>query len=81
MFVPGPQVARYSTLYRPWKVSGGDAPEFYRQLHQKYGSIVRTGPNVVDISDPKAIMPIYAAGSKFMKVRNNRPFVSKVAIG
>ncbi|KAI5456875.1 putative P450 monooxygenase [Mariannaea sp. PMI_226] len=65
--VPGPLVARLSTLYRPWKVSGGDAPEFYHKLHEKYGPIVRTGPNVVSISDPSAIGPIYSIGSKFFK--------------
>lgn len=66
--IPGPFIARFSCLYRPWKISKGDAPDFYRRLHEKYGPIVRTGPNTVDISDPKALSTIYGISSKFLKV-------------
>lgn len=66
--IPGPFIARISSLYRPWKISKGDAPDFYRRLHETYGPIVRTGPNTVDISDPKAISTIYGINSKFLKV-------------
>ncbi|CAG8050184.1 unnamed protein product [Penicillium olsonii] len=65
--IPGPFIARFSCLYRPWKIAKGDAPDFYRRLHQQYGPIVRTGPNTVDISDPKAIPIIYGINSKFLK--------------
>ncbi|KAJ5328320.1 cytochrome P450 [Penicillium brevicompactum] len=65
--IPGPFIARSSCLYRPWKISKGDAPDFYRRLHEKYGPIVRTGPNTVDISDPKALSTIYGISSKFLK--------------
>jgi hypothetical protein len=50
-------------------VGGGNAPVGYRTLHQKYGPIVRVGPNHVAVSDPSAIPVIYGLGSKFMKVR------------
>lgn len=69
--IPGPFIARFSCLYRPWKVSKGDAPDFYQRLHEKYGPIVRTGPNTVDISDPKALSIIYGIISKFLKVNPN----------
>ncbi|KAJ5363950.1 cytochrome P450 [Penicillium cataractarum] len=65
--IPGPFLARFSSFYRLVKVSKGDAPIFYRQLHEKYGLIVRTGPNTVDISDPKAVPVIYGINSKFLK--------------
>jgi hypothetical protein len=68
---PGPFIARFSCLYRPWKIARGNAPEFYLALHEKYGPIVRTGPNTVDISDPKAIPIIYGISSKFLKVNPN----------
>ncbi|KAH8683619.1 cytochrome P450 [Ilyonectria robusta] len=45
----------------------GNAHINYRKLHDKYGPIVRTAPNVVDISDPAVIPSIYAIGSKFVK--------------
>lgn len=36
-------------------------------LHDKYGSLVRTGPNEVSVSEPTAIKTIYGAGTKFNK--------------
>ncbi|KAL3442486.1 cytochrome P450 [Aspergillus insuetus] len=65
--IPGPAVARFSSLYRPWKLAGGDAPGLYRALHERYGKIVRTGPKTVDISDPDAVSVIYGISSKFLK--------------
>ncbi|OJJ66033.1 hypothetical protein ASPBRDRAFT_79448 [Aspergillus brasiliensis CBS 101740] len=47
--------------------ANGDAPGFYRELHQRYGKIVRTGPKTVDISDPTAVATIYGINSKFVK--------------
>lgn len=66
--LPGPNIAKFSPFYRAWKISKGDAPVFYRNLHEKYGPIVRTGPNTVDISDPSTLPVIYGIGSKFLKV-------------
>jgi hypothetical protein len=66
--IPGPAVARFFPLYRPWRLAGGDAPGFYRALHERYGKIVRTGPKTVDISDPDAVSVIYGINSKFLKV-------------
>ena len=37
-------------------------------LHEKYGSAVRVGPNVVSIADPDAIDKIYGIKTDFMKV-------------
>ncbi|KAF9891574.1 hypothetical protein FE257_003585 [Aspergillus nanangensis] len=65
--IPGPIIARFSSFYRPWLISGGEAPDVYRKLHEQYGKIVRTGPNSVDISDPDAIAIIYGISSKFLK--------------
>lgn len=66
--IPGPFLARFSKLHRMWHISKGNAPVFYRELHEKYGPIVRTGPATVDISDPAAITIIYGISSKFLKV-------------
>lgn len=68
--IPGPVIARFTRFYRPWRIAKGDAPDFYLKLHEKYGPIVRTGPNTVDISDPKALPVIYGISSKFLKVRD-----------
>lgn len=37
------------------------------ELHDKYGPLVRTGPNEVSVSDVTAIKQIYRAGTKFQK--------------
>lgn len=66
--LPGPFLARFSGFYRLSLVWDGHAPERYRELHEKYGTIVRTGPNHVSISDTAMIPIIYGIGSKFLKV-------------
>ncbi|UNI22993.1 hypothetical protein JDV02_008835 [Purpureocillium takamizusanense] len=65
--LPGPPAARWTGLYRPWMLRDGGAHDFYRMLHRKYGTVVRTAPNVVSVSDPKAIWTLYAIGTKFYK--------------
>ena len=37
-------------------------------LHEKYGSVVRTGPTTISISDPSYIPKIYGIGQGFHKV-------------
>lgn len=69
----GPFLARFSGLYRLSLVFKGQAPRQYRELHKKYGPIVRTVPNQVSVSDTSMIPTIYGIGSKFTKVLNH-PF-------
>lgn len=71
--IPGPKLAKYSSLFRFFVVYRGEAPQRYRELHAKYGSIVRTGPNHVSVSDPAMIPVIYGIGRKFNKVRHLIP--------
>ncbi|KAH0437089.1 cytochrome P450 [Colletotrichum camelliae] len=71
--IPGPCLARYSSIWRVMFVWNGNAHERYRELHAKYGPIVRTAPNVVDISDPSAMFTIYGIGSKFLKEGKSMP--------
>ncbi len=65
--LPGPFLARFSALYRLSLVYRGKAPFEYRKLHNKYGPVVRVGPNHVSISDPAAIPQIYGIGSGYLK--------------
>ncbi|KAI0170695.1 cytochrome P450 [Pestalotiopsis sp. NC0098] len=65
--VPGPWPAKFTSLWRVMFVYDGEAHEKYRKLHTTYGPIVRTAPNVVDISDPSAISAIYGINSKYLK--------------
>lgn len=59
---PGPFIARVSKLWMLLISSTGKPHEYYAQLHEKYGNIVRTGPNEVIIRDPAAIRPLMGTG-------------------
>lgn len=67
--LPGPFWARFSGLYRLSMVYKGDGPERYRDIHERYGAIVRVGPSHVSVSDVAMVPVIYGIGSKFSKVR------------
>ena len=67
--VPGPFCAAYTDLWRFFVVWGGRAERTHIQLHDKYGPLVRLGPNSVSISDPEAIKVIYGLASTYVKVR------------
>lgn len=66
--LPGPFFASLTGFYRLSMVWRGDAPAQYRNVHEKYGHIVRLGPNHVSVSDPAMINTIYGVGTKFLKV-------------
>ncbi|ETN37470.1 uncharacterized protein HMPREF1541_07092 [Cyphellophora europaea CBS 101466] len=73
--IPGPFSTRSSGLYRLSMVYRGNAPNNYRELHKRYGKIVRTGPNHVSISDPSAIPTVYGLGTAYLKT----PFYSTMS--
>ncbi|KLP13261.1 pisatin demethylase cytochrome P450 [Fusarium fujikuroi] len=74
--IPGPWLARYTTLYRLSLVYKGDSPRQYQLLHEKYGPIVRTGPNHVSTSDPAMIPVVYGIGKNFQKT----PFYTTMSL-
>lgn len=55
---PGPLLAKLSKLWMVFVSSTGKQHEYYARLHERYGNIVRTGPNEVIIRDPTAILPL-----------------------
>lgn len=66
--LPGPKWARFTGLYRVYRLWSGQAPAVYLHLHEQYGPIVRTGPDTVSIADPSTIPTIYGISSNFLKV-------------
>ena len=66
--LPGPRLAAYSRLWNVVNASQGNAHESFQRLHEKYGKVVRTGPNHVAIADPAMIPVIYGTNNKFLKV-------------
>ncbi|EXJ92276.1 hypothetical protein A1O3_00826 [Capronia epimyces CBS 606.96] len=65
--IPGPRVASLSSLWLTYHAWIGDEASVTKSLHEKYGSIVRTGPNSVDIDDGAALASIYTEKGGFVK--------------
>ncbi|OAP58487.1 hypothetical protein AYL99_07577 [Fonsecaea erecta] len=65
--IPGPPVAAYTKLWRLYDVYRGHAHLTAISLHEKYGPVVRIGPNHVSISDPTLIPVIYGIKENFTK--------------
>ncbi|KAL8793045.1 MAG: hypothetical protein Q9195_004356 [Heterodermia aff. obscurata] len=57
--IPGPRWAAFTNLVRRSWVNTGHAHQIHTDLHHKYGTVVRFGPNAVMVSQPKAIEQIY----------------------
>lgn len=66
--IPGPFVARLSSLYRVYLLWSGLCDEKFENLHRRFGSVVRLGPNHVTTSDPDTLLAIYCNGWRFPKV-------------
>ncbi|KAK4231875.1 cytochrome P450 4A10 [Podospora fimiseda] len=65
--VPGPLVAKCSSLWLHYHAYVGDECTRIRRLHEKYGPVVRVAPNEVDIADGDAIAHIYSAKTDLVK--------------
>ncbi|KAH8813465.1 cytochrome P450, partial [Flagelloscypha sp. PMI_526] len=52
---PGPFLASFSSFWMVYKVSGGKRHVLLTKLHQKYGTHVRIGPNMLSIVDVDAV--------------------------
>lgn len=70
---PGPFLASLTDWWRfidVWK----RRPEVtHIKLHEKYGDVVRLGPNTLMFSDPAALKSIYGLNKGFVKVRSSLP--------
>ncbi|KAL5511173.1 hypothetical protein ACEPAH_4388 [Sanghuangporus vaninii] len=55
---PGPWYLKTSKLFAMFHASNGKQYVFFKELHDKYGSFVRVGPNEVSVADVEAIPPI-----------------------
>ncbi|KAJ9132171.1 Cytochrome p450 [Pleurostoma richardsiae] len=64
---PGPFLASLTDWWRFWDVYGRRAENTHIKLHEKYGDVVRLGPNVLSFADPKALKSIYGLNKGFVK--------------
>lgn len=67
--IPGPTAAGYTKLWRVYSVFKGSAHLDAVELHKKHGNLVRIGPNVVSVADPKWIPVFYGSKEDYTKVR------------
>ncbi|KAI2622397.1 cytochrome P450 [Hypoxylon sp. NC1633] len=67
MHIPGPLPAALTNLVRRSWVHTGSVHRKYTDLHHRYGTVVRFGPNAVLISQSQAIEKIYGFKSRFLK--------------
>jgi hypothetical protein len=58
--IPGPWLASVSRLWYMIQVARGDMEKTQRQLHAKYGPLIRIAPNEVACASPDAIKTIYS---------------------
>lgn len=65
---PGPILAGLTNLWRFLDVFHGRPDKTQLELHRKYGSAVRIGPNVISLSDPSLISKVYTAKGAWKKV-------------
>lgn len=72
--IPGPFLSSISNIPRLLWARSGRAHETHIQLHKKYGSLVRLGPNSVSVGDPREISKIYGIRSSFGKVGFAHPW-------
>jgi hypothetical protein len=60
--VPGPKVAAISNVWYANEARNGRCRELGKTLHEKYGPIVRVGPNEVWFNTKEAFKMIYSSG-------------------
>jgi len=67
--IPGPFLAKFTNLWRLIETWKGHHERTMQDLHHRYGPVVRTGPNIVSLTDPDAIEGIYGVKADLPKVR------------
>ena len=64
----GPFLASFTNLWKLWYALKGSQKQMYVDIHEKYGDIVRLGPNELSFADPRAIRDIYGPSGSSQKV-------------
>lgn len=67
--IPGPFWARRTSLWKVYHVYRRDLAFAIQKAHEKYGPVIRIGPNHVNFQTRDAIGPIYKAGSSMPKTK------------
>ncbi|KAF5589033.1 cytochrome P450 monooxygenase [Fusarium subglutinans] len=65
--IPGPLIAKLTDLHRFFCVRSGFIHLYHAKAHERYGPVVRFGPNMVSVCDPDAIQMIFHKRNGFDK--------------
>lgn len=77
--VPGPILAKVTNLWRFRIQYRGPILPHLLDLHRKYGSLVRIGPNTISVSDAAYVSVIYTNKGDYIKVsRKYRRFITMI---
>ncbi|KAI0121149.1 cytochrome P450, partial [Xylariales sp. AK1849] len=75
--LPGPWHSRFTRLPLKYHILAGQRMYYQHRLHEKYGPIVRIGPEEVAVADLEAFSQIHRIGSGF----NKAPWYDSTVIG
>ncbi|KAK8036374.1 hypothetical protein PG991_001511 [Apiospora marii] len=64
---PGPFLAKWSNLWRFYHTLRGDMHLVNLRAHRKYGPVVRTGPNNLDLDLPGLVRTVYSSDGRWSK--------------
>ncbi|KAF7555734.1 hypothetical protein G7046_g6479 [Stylonectria norvegica] len=76
---PGPFIAKITDAFQLYHAYKGDRHLEFWRMHQKYGKIVRFGPNSVSFNSNKALKEIYGFRSNVGKAEFYNAFVHPMA--
>ncbi|KAK8050182.1 hypothetical protein PG994_011912 [Apiospora phragmitis] len=64
---PGPFLAGWTNGWRVYLAMSGKVSPTMKELHEKYGPVVRTGPNLLDLNIPSLIRTVYNTNGLWRK--------------
>ncbi|KAK4671880.1 hypothetical protein QC764_609560 [Podospora pseudoanserina] len=76
---PGPFLSGYTNLWRLYHVRTGKYELTMKRLHDRYGPVVRIGPNLLDLDYPELSKVLYGTDGKWRKTEfyhNNSALVN-----
>jgi hypothetical protein len=66
--IPGPFVARFTDYWKVYHLVKGDYGESLHWWHQRYGSMIRTGPRHISVGEPNEVPRVYQINPLLHKV-------------
>jgi hypothetical protein len=74
--IPGPPLASITNFERVWWVATKRAHLIHQDMHEKYGEVIRIGPNTVMFSNPEAIPIVHVTKPGFVKVHSSSVYAA-----